>query len=111
LVAFKVELRDFYPRLYAFLIHNHIVHMGTGKYLVADYGDVKAIEEASSVTIWATPKRRTAIPRTPADPAPDFKLNKDQKELYERASAESGDAARCRPRRHHLSVYDYKRSP
>jgi hypothetical protein len=43
-VAFRIELRDCYPRLYAFLIYNHIVHMGTGKYLVADYGDVKAIE-------------------------------------------------------------------
>ena len=86
-MAFKVELRDFYPRMYAFLIHNHIVHMGTGKYHVADFGDVKAIEEASTVTIWATPKRRTTIPRTPSEPDPDFKLNKDQKELYERAPA------------------------
>ena len=86
LVDYRVELRDFYPQLYAFLVDNIIVHMGTGKYLIADYPDVKAIEEPAIVSITATPKRRAAVPRTPASPSA-IKLSAEQNAIYEQSPA------------------------
>ena len=85
LVDFLTELRDFYPEFYAFLVHNIIVHLGTGKHIIADIADIAAIEATPAVTVMATPKRRTGISRTPSSPTATLKLNAEQKASYEYA--------------------------
>ena len=87
LVDFLTELRDFYPEFYAFLVHNIIVHLGTGKHIIADIADIAAIEATPVVTVMATPKRRTGISRTPSSPTATLKLNTEQKASYEYAPA------------------------
>ena len=87
LVDFLIELRDFYPEFYAFLVHNTIVHLGTGKHIIADIADIAAIEATPTVSVMATPKRRAGISRTPSSPSATLYLNKDQKASYEYAPA------------------------
>jgi hypothetical protein len=85
LVDFLIELRDFYPEFYAFLVHNIIVHLGTGKHIIADIADIAAIEATPVVAVMATPKRRAGISRTPSSPTATLKLNNEQKASYEYA--------------------------
>ena len=87
LVDFLIELRDFYPEFYAFLVHNTIVHLGTGKHIIADIADIAAIEATPTVSVMATLKRRAGISRTPSSPSATLYLNKDQKASYEYAPA------------------------
>ena len=50
MVDFLTELRDFNPEFYAFLVHNIIVHLGTGKHIIADIADIAAIEATPVVS-------------------------------------------------------------
>lgn len=73
------------PRVYAFLVHNIIVHLSTGKHIIADIADIAAIEATQVVAVMATPKRRAGISRTPSSPTATLNLNKEQKASYEYA--------------------------